>query len=196
MLRFHSKVIPYCFSILLILANFVLADFSGTIVPSDYLISQTGVTYTFSLGFNEPVTDTDSKIVVRFPSNFVNAFSSPTCTAVSGFTSSGSLTCSYNSQVRILTISSGFPAPPVGTITTEVVFTVSGITNPPYAATTDTFTVSSYRIDGGVYNTVEGSDGNLKITFTPGALSSETLALSDQVVGEYSLLTVGLTTVH
>ena len=88
---------PYCLGILLLLANFVLADFSGTIVPSDYLISQTGVTYTFSLSFNEPITETDSKIVVRFPADFVDAFSSPTCTAVSGFTSSGSLTCSYNS---------------------------------------------------------------------------------------------------
>ena len=51
-------------------------------------------------------------------------------------------------------------------------------------------------MDGGVYNTEETSDGNLKITFTPGALSGETLALSDQVVGSYSLLTVGLQTVH
>ena len=112
----------YCLSIISLIANIALAEFSGTIVPSDYLISQTGVTYTFSLSYNEPITETDSKIVVRFPADFVDAFTSPTCTAVSGFTSTGALTCSYNSDVRILTISSGFPAPPVGTIATEMEF--------------------------------------------------------------------------
>ena len=73
---------------------------------------------------------------------------------------------------------------------------MSGVTNPRYAATTNTFTINSYKLVGSVYSTEETSDDNLKITFTPGALSDETLSLSDSTVGAYSVLTVGMQTVH
>ena len=167
------------------------ADFSGTIVPDNALIALTGVTYTFSLSFNEPIIDTDSKIVIRFPHEFEDAFT-PTCDAISGFSSA--LVCSYNSSVRILTISSGFPAPVALSDPTEIIFTVSGVTNPRFAATTETFTINSYVKDGSVYTTQETFDRNLPVTFTPGALSGETLILSDQTVGAYSTLTVTMTT--
>lgn len=196
MLKLRMKATLTLLMAFSMLSNKSLAEFTGSIVPSDFLVSQTGVTYTFSLSFNEAITETSSKIVIRFPADFVDSFTSPSCTAISGFTSTGSINCSYNPTVRILTISSGFPAPPAGTIATEMKFSVAGITNPRYAATTGSFTINSYKLNNGVYNTKETSDANLKITFTPGALSGETLSLSDQVVGTYSTLTLGLQTVH
>ena len=64
----------------MLMAQVAVADFSGTIVPDNNQISVTGVTYTFSLGFNERISQTDSKIVIRFPADFEDAFT-PTCTA-------------------------------------------------------------------------------------------------------------------
>ena len=66
-------------------------------------------------------------------------------TANSGFATTGALTYSYVSDVRLLTISSGFPT----TFFNEVNFSVAGVTNPRYAVQTDHFPIISYEVIGG-----------------------------------------------
>jgi len=102
-----------------------LAAFTGSVALSNSEIESTGVTYSFNLRFTSTVT-AGGKIVIRFPSDFVDQFSVTGCTAVSGFSSTGALTCSYISSVRLLTLSSGFPTDDF----TEIQFDVMGVTNP------------------------------------------------------------------
>ena len=99
--------------------------------------------------------------------------------------------CSYVPDVRILTITDCFP-----TTFTEISFTVSGVTNPAFAAMTNHFTVNSYRKSGSSWVPVESSGITITVTPTAGALANERLSLSDQTVGEYSTLTVGMTAVN
>ena len=128
---------------------------------------------------------------MRFPRDFETQFENPTCTGIRGF--SGDIFCDYKSSVRLLTIEGGFPS--IAT-PTEIEFTVAGITNPNYAATTNFFSVDSYVKSGGDFINLEPSSPTINVTPTAGAISSETLELSESVVGEYSSLTVGLTNQH
>ena len=117
---------------------------------------------------------------MRFPVNFTESFSNPTCTAVSGFTagSGDNLNCDYLSSIRLLTIDQGFP-----TTFTEIVFEVSGVTNPPYANETNFFQVDSYTTSGGAFIPLESSNAFITFIPSPGTLSGESLTLSNTVVG-------------
>ena len=61
---------------------------------------------------------------------------------------------------------------------------------------TDPFQVDSYETAGGEFIPLESASPVIFVTPTSGALSGESLSLSDSTVGAYSQLTVGLTTVH
>ena len=178
---------------LLLLANLSCADFVGTITMSDSQIEATGVTYSFNLRFTRQISDPNGKLVIRFPHDFQTQFSVTDCTTTSGFNLAAgmALPCSYVPSVRLLTISSAFP-----TTFTEIQFDVKGVTNPKYAATTQSFTVDSYVTSGGEFVTLESSTPTIVITPTAGAISGESLALASPVVGAYSDLTVALQTKH
>ena len=112
---------------LVTLMSVTSAVFTGTITPSDSTISATDVTYTFSLRFEQNIPDT-GRIVIRFPDDFVDLFNieASDCTPVSGFaTGTTDIGCEYVSEIRLLTITNGFP-----TTFTEIVFDVAGVTNP------------------------------------------------------------------
>ena len=161
--------------------------FSGNIEMSDSVIGDQDVTYTFRLSFQQHIED-DGKLVIRFPSDFIDRFSVTSCAGIDGLADNDNIQCTYVPDVRILTISGCFP-----TTFTEIAFTVSGITNPSYAAMTNHFTVNSYRRSGSSWVPMESSGVTITVTPTAGALSGERLSLSDQIVGEYSTLTVGMT---
>lgn len=129
--------------------------------------------------------------MIRFPFNFTESFNTPACTTISGFSSDQgtNLNCNYLDNVRLLTIEEGFP-----TTFTELQFSVSGVTNPPFANETNYFKVESFSRSGGEFIPLESSNDFITITPTPGALSGETMSLSNKVVGSYSTLTVEMTT--
>ena len=129
--------------------------------------------------------------MIRLPVNFTESFVSPTCTVISGFTSSAGtdLNCEYLESIRLLTIEEGFP-----TTFTELQFTLSGVTNPPYANETDFFKVESFSTSGGEFIPLESSNDIITIIPTPGTLAGESMALADTEVCAYSELTLGLTT--
>lgn len=139
---------------------------------SNSLVEATGVTYTFVLSYTRQITGTDSKIVMRFPVEFETTFENPVCEAIRGF--SGALVCEYKSSVRLLTITGGFPS--IAT-PTEIEFSVAGITNPKYAATTGVFTVDSYVKSGGEFINLEPSSPTINVTPTAGAITNESLSL-------------------
>ena len=161
--------------------------FSGSIEMSDSVIGDQDVTYSFRLSFQQQIED-DGKLVIRFPNDFIDRFSVTSCAGVSGLENKDNIECTYVPDVRILTISGCFP-----TTFTEIAFTVSGITNPSFAAMTNHFTVNSYRRSGSSWVPMESSGVTITVTPTAGALSGERLSLQDQIVGEYSTLTVGMT---
>ena len=72
------------------------------------------------------------------------------CEAISGFSLTGAIACTYLRSVRLLTIDVGFPA-----TFTELIFDVKGVTNPNYATPTGYFTINSYTLTGGEYITLE-----------------------------------------
>ena len=127
-------VVAHLLLILSMLASMGTADFraSGPIVMSNSEIMATGVTYSFSFTFTNRIPSR-GKLVLRFPHDF-GSFSVTGCKALSGFNVSNgsSLSCSYTSSVRILTITSAFPS----AIGNFISFEVQGITNPLYSATT------------------------------------------------------------
>ena len=82
----------------------ILGDFRGTIEMSDPSVEATGVTYTFALEYALSITQADSKLVIRFPHNFEEEFTVTGCSAVSGFSITGDLSCTYLPSVRLLTI--------------------------------------------------------------------------------------------
>ena len=178
-----------------LLLHLSLAAFTGQIEMSDKQIEATGVTYKFNLRFTRQVP-AGGKIVIRFPVDFVTLFTVPSCTAVSGFSTKSAtpipLTCTYISSVRLLTLSSGFPTDNF----TEIIFNVNGVTNPKYAIATDYFTVDSYTISGGEFIPLESSTASINVTPTAGALSNESLSLSDPTVSSYSTLTVSMKNAH
>ena len=94
---------------IVLLVSTALADFRGTIEMSDPSIEATGVTYTFALEYALSITQADSKLVIRFPHDFEEEFSVTGCSAVSGFSLTGDLSCTYLPSVRLLTIDQGFP---------------------------------------------------------------------------------------
>ena len=126
---------------------------------------------------------------MRFPIDFETQFTNPICTAVSGFATTGLLDCTYVPSVRLLSITTGFP-----TIfnPTEVVFIVSGVTNPKYATQSAVFTVDSYTTSSNEFILLESSSPTITVTPSAGALGQESLALSDSTVGTYSTLTASL----
>ena len=176
--------------ILAFLVHACAGTFSGDVEMSSSVIGATDVTYTFNLSFQQTIEE-DGKLVVRFPSDFADQFSVTACTGVSGLANPEDLYCAYAPAVRILTIDACFP-----TTFTEISFTVSGVTNPSFAVMTNHFTVNSYRKSGASWVPVESSGSGITASPTAGALSEESLTLTDQTVGEYSTLTVGLTAVH
>ena len=165
---FIFKTIMLC-----LLAQACMGTFSGDIDMSSTVIGDTDVTYTFNLSFQQEIED-NGKLVIRFPSDFVQQFSVTSCAGVSGLAEPDDLSCSYVPDVRILTITNCFP-----TTFTEMSFTVSGVENPPYAAITQHFTVNSYRKSGSSWVPVESSGSTITITPTAGALSNERLDLAD-----------------
>ena len=123
----------------------------------------------------------DSKIVIRFPDDFVEEFDVTGCEAINGFSFVGDIDCIYVKSVRLLTIDGGFPA-----TFTELIFDVKGITNPEYAAPTDYFKVNSYKRTGGEFITLEQSTPVIFVNPQAGALSNESLSLQDSTVGVFS----------
>lgn len=180
------------FSTLSMLLQAGKAAFSGDVTMSNSQIEATAVTYSFDLSFSEQVEE-GGKIVIRFPTDYVDQFAVTGVNAVSGFSKTGSLAFDYVASVRLLTIESGFPTEAVFT---EIVFEVEGVTNPKYAGETGVFRIDSYNPQGSNFVFVESSDATIVATPTAGALSDESMILSDPTVGAYSTLTVGLTTVH
>ena len=79
------------------------------------------------------------KLLLRFPVDFETPFPKVTCNAISNFAKTGSLNCSYDTKVRMLTITDGFPLK-----NKSFTFTVSGITNPESAGPTGLYSISSY----------------------------------------------------
>ena len=159
--------------IICLLAQACVGIFSGDIEMSSSVIGETDVTYTFGLSFQQEIKE-DGKLVIRFPSDFIDQFSVTSCTGVSGLENPDNIRCSYVPDVRILTITDCFP-----TTFTEIGFTVSGVTNPSFAAMTNHFTVNSYRKSGSSWVPVESSGVTITVTPTAGALSNERLSLSD-----------------
>lgn len=115
------------------------AEITGDISLSDDSVEATGVTYTFNLRSSE-VVPADGKLVMRFPHDFEEVFSVTGCSATSGFSTTGALTCDYLSSVRLLEITDGFP-----TTFTEISFTVEGVTNPSFAGETEEFELTAYE---------------------------------------------------
>jgi hypothetical protein len=70
------------------------------------------------------------------------------------------------------------------------------VTNPKYAIASDYFTVDSYTISGGEFIPLESSTASINVTPTAGALSNESLSLSDPTVSSYSTLTVSMKNAH
>ena len=56
----------------MMIAQIARADFRGSITMSNTEIEATGVTYGFSLRFSKQISDSDGKLVIRFPSDFGN----------------------------------------------------------------------------------------------------------------------------
>jgi hypothetical protein len=168
------------------------AAFSGTISTDNLEISAQDVTYDFTLSYTQRIPD-DGKLVVRFPDNYTEPFDQLTCASISGFSvpAGADLDCEYLSSVRLLTITQGFP-----TTFTEVQFSVSGVTNPPYANETNYFKVESFYQSGGKYIPLESSTEFITLTPSAGSLSGETMTLENEVVGSYSVLTASLVTQH
>ena len=91
--------------LLSVLVTYARGAFSGSIATDNDEISSTGVTYTFTLSFTSTIPS-DGKLTLRFPANYTESFSSPVCTAISGFTSAAGtdLDCEYLDSIRLLTI--------------------------------------------------------------------------------------------
>jgi len=187
-------------SLLLVLIHMVLlfpresqADFVGTVSMSNSEIQARGVTYSFSLRFTRTITDTNGKLVIRFPDDFTTQFSVTGCTATSGFsTPAGSaLTCTYLPSVRLLTIKNAFP-----TTFTEILFDVKGVTNPMFAKSTGYFSVDSYITSGGEFVSLESSSPTIVVTPTAGAISNVAMTLTNPTVGTYTDLLVAFKAAH
>ncbi len=68
--------------------------------------------------------------------------------------------------------------------------------NPDSVRTTGSFFVSAYSSSGTTFVLKETGGSGLQITTTSGAITSQSLTLSDPTVGVYSDLTLTLSTAH
>lgn len=97
------------------------------------------MTYTFNLSYEDAIVSDNSKIVVRFPPDFVDQFDVTECVAMQGFNTASlaagnKLDYIYDKTVRILTI---YLSDAPSSSTTRIInFTVSGVTNPRLAIIT------------------------------------------------------------
>jgi hypothetical protein len=72
----------------------------------------------------------------------------------------------------------------------QIVFTISGITNPGSTQPTNPFNVT---IQGGATTIITDASANLKITPTPASLTSAILTATSQLVGETTTLKLQIT---
>lgn len=121
--------------------------------------------YTFNLKFQQTIPS-DGKIQIRFPRDYTESFSGVTCSALAHLSITGPLTCTYIPNVRLLTITTGFPS-----TFTEMSIKVSGVKNPPFAKTTGIFSVESFQKNGADFIPLESSSNSISVTPTPGTLT-------------------------
>ena len=114
------------------------ASISTNIAIDNSEVQATGVTYTFNMSIQNNVSSV-GKLIVRFPADFETPFDNVRCTAKLNFNKNGPILCSYDPQVRILTITDGFPLK-----ARFFEFSVSGIQNPVSSGTSGLYSVGTY----------------------------------------------------
>lgn len=132
------------------------------------------------------------KLIVRFPADFETPFVGIRCQAKLNFAMTGDLPCSYDSKVRMLTITDGFPLK-----ARYFEFSVSGITNPAASGTSGLYSVGTYVRQNNAWLQVETEDRELTTTTTPGMLQNEQMTFpTGTMAGQYSTLSLGLQVQH
>lgn len=114
------------------------ASISTNISIDNSQVQATGATYTFNMSIQNSVSSV-GKLIVRFPSDFETPFTNLKCQAKLNFATTGNIACSYDSKVRMLTITDGFPLK-----ARFFEFSVSGISNPTSSGTSGLYSVGTY----------------------------------------------------